>query len=262
VVDRVRQSHNRTIADIAPEWENKMMVDQHADQELRVFRDFAEVCPLGIERDSIQKCNPPEADILCRIADGSALAFEMVELVDQARIAKPMADQDRLMDRLREASKALPEETRKKLKDSWVGVKFRPDRSLRKRKEYASQIVEKVAADPMVEGQIILLDGDTEVATAEVKKREGLAGPHFRVIVAAHYNPVPLDAIVEKFDKAYQGRDPVDLLAHFDKQHAPLDEQIAELVTFIEANIARSPYGCIWIFDGHNKRLCYPNAQP
>src|SRR6185503_11070113 len=108
--------------------------------------------------------------------------------------------------------------TRKKLKDSWVGVKFRPDRSLRKRKEYASQIVEKVAADPMVEGQIILLDGDTEVATAEVKKREGLAGPHFRVMVAAHYNPVPLDAIVEKFDKAYQGRDPVDLLAHFDKQ--------------------------------------------
>ena len=237
-----------------------MLVDPHADRELAVFREFAVVCPLGIERGSIQKRDPPEADILCRIADGSALAFEMVELVDQARIAKPMADQNQLMDILRDESKALPEETRKKLKDAWVGVKFQPDRSLRKRKEYARQIVEQVAADPGIEGKVTVQDGDTEVATANVKRREGLAGPHFRIIVAAHYEPIPLDAIDEKFDKKYQGGFLVDLLAHFDRQHAPLEQQIAELVTFVEANIGRSAYGRVWIFDRHNQRLCYPNA--
>jgi hypothetical protein len=88
-----------------------MLVDPHAHRELAVFRDFPEVCPLGIERKSIEKRDPPEADILCRIADGSALAFEMVELIDQARIAKPTADQNQLMDSLRDASKALPKET-------------------------------------------------------------------------------------------------------------------------------------------------------
>ena len=237
-----------------------MIVDPHADQELTIFRDFAAVCPLAIERDSIEKRDPPEADILCRIADGSALAFEMVELVDQAHIAKPLSDQDQLMDTLREAAKALPEDTRKKLKDAWVGVKFRPDRSLRRRKEYARQIIEQIGADPAAEGQIALLDGDIEVATADMKKREGLVGPHFRVIVAAHYNPVPLDAINEKFDKAYQGGTPVHLLAHFDKQHPPLKEQIEELVAFIDANIVRSAYGRVWIFDRHNHHLFYPNA--
>jgi hypothetical protein len=219
---------------------NKMIGDRHADQELKIFRDFAAVCPLGIEQDSIEKRDPPEADIVCRIGDGSALAFEMVELVDQARIAKPMADQDQLMEILHAASDALPEETRKKLKDAWVGVKFRPDRSLRKRKEYARRIVEQVAADPRVEGKVDVMDGDTEVATADVKRREGLAGPHFRIMMGAHYKPVPLDAVDEKFEKVYQAGVPVDLLAYFDRQHAPLKEQIAELVEFLEANIGRS----------------------
>lgn len=237
-----------------------MLVDPHADRELAVFRDFAVVCPLGIEMRSIEKRNPPEADILCTIADGSALAFEMVELVDQTRIAKPMADQDQLMDSLRDASRALPEETRKKLQDAWVGVKFRPDRSLRKRKEYARQIVEQVAAHPEIEGKVILQDGDTEVASANVKRRQGLRGPHFRIMVATHYKPTPLDAIGEKFDKKYQVGVAVDLLAHFDRQHAPLKEQIAELVTFVERNIGRSAYGRVWIFDRHNQNLCYPNG--
>lgn len=236
------------------------MIGRHADHELRVFRDFAAVCGLGIEVASIQKRDPPEADILCRIADGSALAFEMVELVDRAKIAKPLADQEQLMDSLREASNEIPEETRKRLKNAWVGVKFRADRSLRKRKEYARQIVQQVAADPEVEGRVAVQEGDTEVAAANVKRREGLAGPHFRVIVAAHYNPIPIDSLDEKFDKAYQGDAPVHLLAHFNTQHAPLKQQIAELVAFIEANIERSNYRQVWIFDRPNQRLCYPNT--
>lgn len=238
-----------------------MIVDRHANQELTIFLEFAAVCPLGITRDSIEKRDPPEPDILCRIRDGSALAFELVELVDRARIAKPMADQEQLMDSLREASRALPEETRKQLKDAWVGVEFRPDRTLRKRKEYARQLVEQVAADPTVEGKVAVRERDAEVARANVKRREGLDGPHFRVIVAGHYEPVPLGAIEEKFDKAYQGGNPVDLLAHFDRQHAPLEAQIGKLVAFVEANIARSPYGRVWIFDRHNHRIWYPNAE-
>ena len=237
-----------------------MIVDRHTDHEIRIFREFAAVCPLGIELDSIEKRNPPEADVLCRIADGSALAFEMVELVDQARIAKPMSDQGQLMDWLREASKALPEEIRRKLKDAWVGVKFRPDKTLRKRKDYARQVVEQVAADPTIEGKVAVRDRDTEVAVADVKRREGLDGPHFRVIVAGHYEPVPLGAVDEKFDKAYQGGVRVDLLAHFDRQHAPLEAQIGKLVAFVEAKIARAPYGRVWIFDRHNHRIWYPNA--
>jgi hypothetical protein len=35
---------------------------------------------------------------------------------------------------------------------------------------------------------------------------------------------VPLEAIEEKFDKKYEGEAPLELLAHYDRQHAPLEE--------------------------------------
>lgn len=234
-------------------------MDPHTDRELTIFQEFAAVCPLQIEAGSIEKRNPPEADILCRLADGTAVAFEMVELVDQRRIAKPMGDQDQLMDTLREAANGLPQETREKLANAWVGVKFRPDRTLRKCREFAVQIVERLGANSDFKGEFSVDDGKGEVARANVKRREGLAGPHFRVLAAAHYDPVPLDAIDEKFNKQYHGGGPIELLAHFDRQHAPLEGQVAELIAYIEANLGRSCYGRAWIFDRHSQRICYPN---
>lgn len=234
-------------------------MDRHGRGELTIFGEFALVCPLGIEANSIEKRDPPHADIICKLADGTTVAFEMVELVDQRRIAKPMADQFQLTDSLRDAVKDLPVETRTELANAWVGVKFRLDRSLRKRKESAAEVVKTLAANVAFEGEFSIRDGNAEVAHANVKRRQGLAGPHFRVLTGGFYKPVPLEALDEKFDKKYEGEAPLELLAHYDKQHAPLEEQLAELGAFIEANIARSSFRRVWIFDRHNQRICYPN---
>jgi hypothetical protein len=170
-----------------------------------------------------------------------------------------MADQDQLMDSLREAANGLPQETRNQLTNAWVGVKFRSDRSLRKRKEFAVQIVRELGANPDFEGEFSVHERNEEVAKANVKRRNGLAGPHFQVLAAAHYQPVPLEAIGEKFNKQYHVDGPIELLAHFDRQHAPLEDQVAELIAYIEANIGRSCYGRAWIFDRHSHRIYYPN---
>lgn len=232
------------------------LMDPHTNRELKIFREFAAVCPLQVEVDSIEKRDPPEADILCKLADGTAVAFEMVELVDQQRIARPLADQAQLMDSMPEAAKTLPEETRNQLTNAWVGVKFRPDKSLRKRKEFAVQIVRELAAHPAFEGELQVQDRNEQVAVADVRRRDGLAGPHFHVLAAGHYRPVPMDALDEKFEKQYPGDIPIQLLAHYDRQHAPLEEQIAELAAHIEANIGRSSFSRVWIFDRHNQRIC------
>lgn len=154
-------------------------MDPHANRELTIFREFAAVCPLQIEAGSIEKRDPPEADILCRIADGTAVAFEMVELVDQRRIAKPMADQDRLMDTLREAGNSLPQETRNQLASAWVGVKFRLDRSFRNPQGICGTDRSGVGGQPDFEGEFSAHDRQGEVARANVKRPKGLAGPHF-----------------------------------------------------------------------------------
>jgi hypothetical protein len=57
--------------------------DRHGLREQKIFLDFAQVCGLAIQLDSIEKRKPPEPDILCKIEWEGAVAFEMVELIDQ-----------------------------------------------------------------------------------------------------------------------------------------------------------------------------------
>ena len=45
--------------------------------ELDVFQEFTERSGLNIIPNSIEKRNPPEPDILCRISDGETVAFEL-----------------------------------------------------------------------------------------------------------------------------------------------------------------------------------------
>jgi hypothetical protein len=61
-----------------------------------------------------------------------------------------------------------------------MGVKFRLDRSLRKRKESAAEVVKTLAENVAFEGEFSIRDGNAEVAHANVKRRQGLAGPHFQ----------------------------------------------------------------------------------
>jgi hypothetical protein len=115
--------------------------------------------------------------------------------------------------------------------------------------------------DPAFEGEFRLNDSDTEVAVVNVKRRKGIAdGPHFRVFAVGHFEPAPLDAMREKFGKKYQSDAPVELLAYYDRQQAPLDQQIDELVQFIDANIAKSCFRRVWIFNRFDQRICYPRS--
>lgn len=234
-------------------------MDRHEQRELAVFGEFVSVCSLRINPKSIGKREPPEPDIFCEVAEGGRLAFEMVELVDRDRIARPMGDQRELMDALRDARNDLPEATRLAFANAWVGVNFQPQ-SIRKRKAVAERVVNELTRiDPVFKGQLRLLDGATEVAIANVKRRDGISnGPHFRVLVAGHFEPIPFDAIGEKFRKKYQSESPVDLLAYYDRQQAPLDEQIDELLQFIDANVGGSSFGRVWIFNRFDQRICHP----
>lgn len=57
-------------------------LDKEQDDELRVFKKFAQICPYLINLESIEKRNPPEPHFLCRLTDATATAFEIVECVD------------------------------------------------------------------------------------------------------------------------------------------------------------------------------------
>lgn len=236
-------------------------MDDQERQEISVFGEFVSACSLGIKASSIEKRDPPEPDILCSADENVRLAFELIELVDRDAVAKLISDQLELMDCLRDVRKSLPKQTEEAWANAWVEVKIRPNLSLRKRKELAQDAVgELLAGDPQFEGKFALRHHGTEVAQLNVKRRDGLAGPHFHVPAGGAYDPVPVDAIERKFGKVYKAAAPIHLLAYFDTQYAPPEERLAELVEFIKANISHSPFERAWIFSRHDKRILYPDS--
>src|SRR5205085_1018306 len=194
-----------------------IMADRHDNKELPIFRLFASVCGLLIEPGSIEKRAPPEPDILCVVTGEGPVAFEMVELIDRQKIAKPTGDQYELMDHFRDGRKKLPAEARAVLEahfgNAWVQARLRPDVSLRRRKQIADRIIdEMLKLDADFEGTFPMNEGRMEVASVEVRRRDGIrGGPHFRVLAAASFNAIPLDKLAEQLAKSYCSLPPVEL---------------------------------------------------
>jgi len=59
------------------------MNDRQAKTELIIFRAFAEVCELPIDVMTIEKREPPEPDISCKINGGGTITFELTEIIDR-----------------------------------------------------------------------------------------------------------------------------------------------------------------------------------
>src|SRR5438093_7395810 len=91
------------------------------------FLDFAKACRLAIQLDSIEKREPPEPDILCKIAREGTVAFEMVELIDQG-LAQQIYESIRLQQLLEDTYQNLPTRARtaieERFKNALVYVTF------------------------------------------------------------------------------------------------------------------------------------------
>lgn len=216
---------------------------------------------MGIAPDSIEKRQPPEPDILCIATEEGPVAFELVEIVDQQRIARLMGDQADLMDYLRDTYRGVPQDVKRaidqRFSDARIEVNLRPDVSLRRRRMIAADIVNRLATMEIgFKGEFTLKQDGIEVSRVKVTRREGLAGPHFQVPAGSHFQPAPVASIQAKFRKCYESDAPIELLAYYDTQHSPLEEQLRELGCFIEENKADCGFRRIWVFDCNQNKIC------
>ncbi len=63
-----------------------MMIDDEkkSRRELKIFSDFVLRSGLPIDPSSVEKRNPPEPDILCKVGKEGFLRFELVEICDDS----------------------------------------------------------------------------------------------------------------------------------------------------------------------------------
>ncbi len=246
---------------------NIKMADRHENKELPIFLLFASARGLLIESDSIEKRKPPEPDILCNVTGEGPVAFEMVELIDQNKIAKPVSDQWTLIDRLRDGHRSLPAEMKaefdRRFGNAWVEAKMRPSISLNRREKIADGIIEHMMTlNPDFEGAFSVKEKRVEVASVRVKRRDGLIGSHFKVPATDCYDPIPLDRLRAKFEKNYISSVPIELLAYYHTQAAPLEQQLRKLFSFVESHLVGSRFRRVWIFSVSDHRICFSVGGP
>jgi hypothetical protein len=243
------------------------MTDKHDKNELAVFGLFAPVCGLPIDFDSIEKRQPKEPDILCNVSGEGPVAFEMVRMVDQNRIAKPEADAKKLVEQLEHTHRNLPDETRaefdRRFGNSSVEVRLRPSISLRRREKIAAGIIDcMMKLDPGFEGTLPVTERNLEVASVKVRRRRGTSRTLFIIPIGSFYSPVPLGGIKEKFNKKYKTSAPMELLAYYDEQQsAPLEEQLRELSGYIKRSLSNSRFRRAWVFNVSDQRVCFSVAN-
>jgi hypothetical protein len=98
-----------------------MKLNQQSRNELRVFKRFAEVCPYSINFDSIEKRNPSEPDILCKLSDGRTIAFEIVECIDSS-LSRSISNSCKLGSAFYKMIEELPDERKYRVKSKFGDV--------------------------------------------------------------------------------------------------------------------------------------------
>lgn len=117
-------------------------MDKQSENELRIFKQFAAQCPYPIDFKSIEKRNPPEPDILCQLSNGTPLAFELVECIDNS-LSRSIYNSCELGKAFYEELERLPNLEKKRVKSHFqilVSVVFQKDITIRKKRSLIKPI--------------------------------------------------------------------------------------------------------------------------
>ena len=173
-------------------------------------------------------------------------------------MARPFAIQVRVEDTFITELNALSDDKQKRIKiglsNATINVRINQVISTVKRTELIRKILEELMnIDAAFEGEFRLSEKLTSFAKLDVS-RGNFEGPRFKSYSASHYNPIPLEAISRKLTRRdYKVDCPIELLAFFDTQHAPLDEHIERLEIEIRKQVEQSIFRKVWIYDARRQ---------
>lgn len=229
---------------------------EHTERELGLFEEFAKVCPMKIDLASIEKRQPPDPDIYCRMEDGTQLHFELVEVVDSG-LATAISQQSRLQRKLEEAV-TQDVELRGSFANALIAVGFEPNRSMQRRRNLVPQVLQLLKELPGgFEGKIDLANSGRASGLARLHVARGdFVGPSFHVDSATPFSDPTLETVFAKLRRAYAVSTPLHLLAFFVAQ--PMDagtEWRPGLEDQIRMLLRESSFQAVWLFECGSGRV-------
>ena len=244
------------------------MNDTQTRTELEIFSRFADVCSLSIVRESIAKRIPPEPDILCKLATGETVAFELVEIIDEDW-ASLTSGQVRDMKSLREAYQATAGDLRRDLDErignALVYVSFVADVLARERRAVIREILGHLSTvGPDFSGDWAPTFGTSlhRIVRNIRISRGDFSGPEFDVEAVASIADPTVARIRAKWLKSYNTPYPIELLAYYELQpQAPAALWLPRLESFVKDSYRRGLFRRVWVFDVGAKAISYESGM-
>lgn len=257
-------------------------MDSKSKNELSIFKKFAEVCPYDIDFDSIEKRQPPEPDILCRLSDGKKIAFELVESVDKS-LYKTTCDSSNLIRALYDRIENLPKLEKQLIKtkfgDIQIIIFFHKKLTFIKKQNAIEMIFKQLFLKENLEKIAKMRQSSSQEFDLELPKnlRDFVkritfiftagpsGGPYFDIPEAVWFSDPIKNNIYKKLNKAYKTNYHVELLVYYELQPeiAP-ERQILPATDSIVEKIKKSIFKRVWLYSVTQNKVIYvfPNLTP
>jgi len=248
-----------------------MSQQDQGDQELQVFDAFLTARGITAAPGSVTKRNPPEPDLLFRQSDGSVVAYELVELLDEDW-ARTMGGRAGLERALRDHLEALPATVAARFKakygDADLSLFFSERTSSNQRRQLIPRIFEKLLDLPdRHTGSVFERDPAFAgmLRSIWIGRRPALPGPLFNPDASAWVGDPTVPAIGKKFRKAfataYVTPHPMELLAYIDGNPMfPESVWRPALEELVDSQVDRLPFRRVWVFDCGKGEVCFTHG--
>lgn len=244
-------------------------MNQQAKNEIRIFKKFARLCPYSIHLNSITKKEPPEPDISCNLSDGSTIAFELVECIDNS-IAQSIYDSSKLKKTFDDKLERLLQERKERFKvnfrNALIYIAFIKRISANKKMLSIPTILDYLLTlESTAEGKFDLRshpDLKNIVRWISIKRGK-FAGPIFNVEAVTFFAEPAKERVEDKFKKQYKTKCKTDLLAYYELQpELPENHWLPSVQDFVKNNIKTSVFRRAWIYSVTKNKIIfvYPSS--
>ncbi|MEA3225298.1 MAG: hypothetical protein U9Q07_05050 [Planctomycetota bacterium] len=230
---------------------------QKAKRERCIFREFAKVCPLEINEESIKSGDDKkrEPDILCQLKDGSGLAFELIEAVDEKITDKTGSVRKKAEEFWEEyKNNKLPKTERERFECVFSGCSFTLSLSDQATNSTAKKAIREIFKKyknscrsdlGLIKREGSDLPNGCESILIEPQDEKP---PIFRCSTGSLISSACITALEKKFVKTYnKAVRTIHLLVYSDRH--PLFLAKSDIETYVKQNIDSSPFDKIWFFE-------------
>jgi len=249
------------------------MTDRSSDRATNkaIVHAFLQVAGIPIPEDAICDAEPPSPDVLCTLADGSRVAFELTEAVDQ-RMARNVRVSSASSAGLREyyenkENEELSPADRTKLRrifaNAYISVRAKDgttDRGFDRAVPRVFSLLLGCSCD--TEGNIEKRSLPPDVEEIRITRGKWSTGPWFNRWQALGGANVMIERIKAKFAKPYECDCPIELLVH--SKTCPFEPDNLwkdEVHDFVTRNMDKSQFCRVSVFDWVDSSVQYTYPQ-